>query len=62
MYICTCGHSAETEGDLMSHVIERHASSYSVELYCSLGVPCLLTGAFETRDHELQGVLPLEAR
>lgn len=62
MYTCTCGHAAETEGDLMSHVIERHVLSYGVELYCPLGAPCLLTGIFEPRDREQHTVLTLDVK
>ena len=46
MYTCTCGHAAETEGDLMSHFIERHCLSYGVELSCPLGPACPLTSGF----------------
>jgi hypothetical protein len=62
MYTCTCGHSAETEGELISHVIERHVSSYGVELYCPLGAPCLLTSAIKTVDYEHHTVLSLDIR
>jgi hypothetical protein len=42
MYGCVCGYGAETEGDIMSHIIERHLLSYGIELYCPLGpVHCL---------------------
>lgn len=48
MYQCTCGYAAETEGGLMSHFIERHGSSYVIELCCPLGSACYLTGSLGT--------------
>jgi hypothetical protein len=46
MYVCACGHTAETEGGLMSHFIERHCLSYDIELCCPLGFARCLTGGF----------------
>jgi hypothetical protein len=54
MYMCTCGDTAATEGDLMSHFIERHCLSYGIALICPLGSACLLTGGFPSPGN-LQG-------
>lgn len=41
MSMCTCGHAAATECDLMSHFIERHCLSYGIALFCPLDSACL---------------------
>ncbi len=39
MFACICGFDAESEGDLMSHVLERHIRSYGLET-CSHRESC----------------------
>jgi hypothetical protein len=31
MFACVCGFEAATEGDLMSHMLDRHRLSYGIE-------------------------------
>lgn len=36
MFACTCGYESQTEGDLMSHVLECHCLPYGLEQCCPL--------------------------